>query len=111
MLLEVGPGQALTRLARQHPAANAGHGVVASLGRAEEQLHDQASILNALSRLWVSGLAVPGPGFYAQQRRHRLPLPTYPFEGKRYWVEPADLGESDGPVPRNAASGQTMPPT
>ena len=110
-LLEVGPGQALTRLARQHPAANGGHGVVASLGRAEEQPRDQASILNALGQLWLSGLAVPGPGFYAQQRRHRLPLPTYPFEGKRYWVEPADLGESDGPVPRNAASGQTMPPT
>ena len=27
-------------------------------------------------------------GFYARERRHRIPLPTYPFERQRYWVEP-----------------------
>ena len=111
ILLEVGPGQALTKLARQHPATSAGQVAVASLGRAKEQRLDQASMLNALGRLWLAGLAVPGPGFYAQEQRHRLPLPTYPFERKRYWVEPADLGESDNAVPRNSASGQTGPPT
>ena len=68
-------------------------------------------MLNALGRLWLAGLAVPGPGFYAQERRHRLPVPTYPFERKRYWVEPADLGESQNPVPPQVASGQTEPPT
>src|SRR5207247_2269516 len=111
ILLEVGPGQTLTTLARQHPGASAGRVVVASLGHAKEQPLDQASMLSALGRLWVAGLAVPGPGFYTQERRHRLPLPTYPFERKRYWVEPADLGDSDNLVPRNAASGRTEPPT
>jgi acyl transferase domain-containing protein len=104
ILLEVGPGQTLTTLARQHPAATAGQVLIASLGDAKERSLDQASMLNALGRLWLAGLAVPGPGFYAQERRHRLPLPTYPFERKRYWVEPADLGEGDSPVPRNVPS-------
>ena len=111
ILLEVGPGQTLTTLARQHPAASAGQVVIASLGHAKEKPLDQASMLNALGRLWLAGLAVPGPGFYAQERRRRLPLPTYPFERKRCWVEPADLGESDKPVPPNVASRQTEPPT
>ena len=26
--------------------------------------------------------------FYANEQRQRLPLPTYPFERQRYWVEP-----------------------
>jgi acyl transferase domain-containing protein len=85
--------------------------VIASLGDATEQPLDQASMLDALGRIWLAGLAVPGPGFYAHERRHRLPLPTHPFERKRFWVEPADLGESDNSVPRNVASVQTELPT
>ena len=26
-------------------------------------------------------------GFYSQERRRRVPLPAYPFERKRFWVE------------------------
>ena len=99
ILLEVGPGQTLTTLARQHPEASADQVIIGSLGHAKAKPLDQASMLDALGRLWLAGLTVPGPGFCAQERRHRLPLPTYPFERKRYWVERADLGESDNPVP------------
>jgi acyl transferase domain-containing protein len=109
ILLEVGPGRALATLARQHPSASARHLVVASLGHAKDPPLDQAAMLGALGRLWLAGLAVPGPGFYAQQRQHRLPLPTNPFERKRYWVEPTDLSERDSPVPRTAAPGPTEP--
>jgi acyl transferase domain-containing protein len=110
IFLEVGPGQMLATLARQHPAASACDEVIATLGRAKGESLDQASMLNALGRLWLAGLAVPGPGFHAQQRRHRVPLPTYPFERKRYWVEPADLGERDNPLPLKVGSGRIAPP-
>jgi acyl transferase domain-containing protein len=108
ILLEVGPGQTLTTLARQHPAAGAVQAVVASLTHETQQPLARASMLSALGRLWVAGLAVPGPGFYAQEKRRRLPLPTYPFERKRYWVQPADLGISNNSVPQNVASGQAQ---
>ncbi len=29
-----------------------------------------------------------GSGFHAGERRRRVPLPTYPFERQRYWIEP-----------------------
>jgi acyl transferase domain-containing protein len=106
ILLEVGPGQSLTTLAQKHPNVSAAQVVVASLGHAKQQMLDRARILNALGRLWLTGLAVPGPGFYARQKRRRLPLPTYPFERKRYWVEPANFGVNDLPVGRTVAPGQ-----
>ncbi|NER82688.1 MAG: SDR family oxidoreductase, partial [Leptolyngbya sp. SIO1D8] len=47
-----------------------------------------------LGQLWLSGVEVDWCGFYGHERRHRLPLPTYPFERQRYWIEPANLKET-----------------
>jgi 3-oxoacyl-(acyl-carrier-protein) synthase/SAM-dependent methyltransferase/acyl carrier protein len=45
-------------------------------------------LLHMLGQMWSVGAAIDWAGFYAQEHRHRLPLPTYPFERQRYWVEP-----------------------
>jgi NAD(P)-dependent dehydrogenase (short-subunit alcohol dehydrogenase family)/acyl carrier protein len=34
-------------------------------------------------------------GFYKDERRHRIPLPTYPFERQRYWIEPQRSAKAD----------------
>ena len=103
ILLEIGPGQTLSTLARQHPAAGARHTVLSSLGSAREKPLDQAHLLNALGRLWLAGVPVNWAGFYAQERRQRLPLPTYPFERKRYWVEPVQIGPDNSSVRQNGS--------
>jgi acyl transferase domain-containing protein len=61
---------------------------IASLRHPKDKQSDVAFLLNALGKLWLSGVEVIGQGFYAHERRHRLPLPTYPFERQRYWIEP-----------------------
>ncbi|MBP7340201.1 SDR family NAD(P)-dependent oxidoreductase [Niveispirillum sp.] len=45
-------------------------------------------LLHDLGRVYVQGGAVDWFGFDRPYRRHRLPLPTYPFENRRYWLEP-----------------------
>ncbi|HXT39726.1 MAG TPA: amino acid adenylation domain-containing protein [Candidatus Angelobacter sp.] len=97
ILLEVGPGRTLSTLARQHPSAGTGRTVLSSLRHAQEPESDQASLLSALGRLWVSGVTVDWTGFHAHEQRRRVPLPTYPFERKRHWVAPdkTDASESD----------------
>jgi acyl transferase domain-containing protein len=99
VLLEVGPGQALGAWAMQHPDAenNPDRVVLASLRHSYDRQHDQAFLLNTLGRLWLAGVRVDWAGFHARERRRRVPLPTYPFERQRYWIEPqqAPAAEAD----------------
>ena len=91
VLLEVGPGQTLCQLARQHPAKAADLTVLATLGPSSEAGGELAAILASLGKLWLAGVNPDWDGFYATEKRRRVPLPTYPFERKRYWVEPVKL--------------------
>ena len=88
LLLEVGPGNTLSGLVRQYTKGQGGHVVVSSLPHAQEQTSDLATMAGALGRLWVNGAGVDWSGLHSGARRRRVPLPTYPFERQRYWVEP-----------------------
>jgi thioester reductase-like protein len=88
-LVEVGPGRALSTLAAQ--SAGPGTLVLPSLPSVHERRPDEAFLLDALGRLWLAGVKIDWTGFAAHETRHRLTLPTYPFERKRYWIDPAPL--------------------
>jgi amino acid adenylation domain-containing protein len=85
ILLEVGPGQTLSTLSRQHPAKGAEQTVLASLPLAGDQ--EPHGLLDALGRLWMTGVSIDWQAFYADEHRRRVSLPTYPFERKRHWPE------------------------
>jgi amino acid adenylation domain-containing protein/non-ribosomal peptide synthase protein (TIGR01720 family) len=93
ILLEIGPGQTLSALVRQHPDKGAAQTVLASLHHAYDQQSDVAFALNTLGQLWLAGARVDWAGLYTHERRRRVPLPTYPFERQRCWVE-ATQGET-----------------
>ncbi|MBW4500879.1 MAG: SDR family NAD(P)-dependent oxidoreductase [Scytonema hyalinum WJT4-NPBG1] len=86
ILLEVGPGRTLSTFARQHQITELV--VLTSIRHPQEQQSDVAFLLNTLGRLWLFGVKVDWSGFYAHERRYHIPLPTYPFERQRYWIEP-----------------------
>src|SRR3954453_19962084 len=88
IFLEVGPGNVLTTLVRQHPARTPAQAVLPSLRHPQEAADDTAFLLGTLARLWLAGVEIDWSGFYAHERRRRVPLPTYPFQRQRYWVEP-----------------------
>ncbi len=103
VLLEVGPGGTLGALARQHPAAAPGQEILSALRHASEERADRAHLLAALGRLWLAGVSVDWSAFYAGERRRRVPLPTYPFERQRYWIDPPRSGAGAEP---HAAAGE-----
>jgi acyl transferase domain-containing protein len=86
ILLEVGPGQSLSALARQHPQRAAGQSVVNSLPPAQVKKSGQEHLLKAVGQLWLEGIHLDWTSFYARERRQRMPLPTYPFERQRHWI-------------------------
>ncbi|HEX6904705.1 MAG TPA: beta-ketoacyl synthase N-terminal-like domain-containing protein [Thermoanaerobaculia bacterium] len=104
--LEVGPGGTLSTLVRQHPEAGAGRVAASAMRRESETGSDIAMLLEAAGRLWVEGVPVDAEGLFAGQRRRRVPLPTYPFERQRCWIDPPRDG---GPV-RPAAAAPVREP-
>jgi phthiocerol/phenolphthiocerol synthesis type-I polyketide synthase E len=79
VLLEAGPGRVLTNLAR---SAAAQRTVVTSTSR--PGVDEDLEILKAAGELWTAGITLDWPAFRRAERRHRVALPTYPFERERY---------------------------
>jgi acyl transferase domain-containing protein len=91
LLLEIGPGQTLSALAKQQGNGAAKRIALSSLRHPGDGQSDDAYLLNTLAQLWVEGVAVNWPAFNARrEQRQRVPLPTYPFERQRYWIDPPD---------------------
>jgi len=89
-LLEVGPGEALIALVKQHERKAAG---ASCLGSAKRRGDDYRAFMEAAARLWEQGTHLRWelmPGFVASGRR-RVALPTYPFERERFFVEATQL--------------------
>lgn len=53
---------------------------------------DRLGLLESLGTLWLAGVALDWRLVYRGERRRRVPLPTYPFERRRYWIEAAPRG-------------------
>ncbi|MEU1128261.1 SDR family NAD(P)-dependent oxidoreductase [Streptomyces sp. NPDC005900] len=89
VLLEVGPGQTLTSLARRILAgAGLKAATFASLPHKRDHRTGAETLQRTLGSLWLTGGDPDWSAYYAGQRRRRVPLPGYPFQRKRYWLEP-----------------------
>ncbi len=89
VLLEVGPGQSLSAFAKQHPDCDQGRlsMILSTLPTVYERQAETASVLNTLGKLWLAGVAPAWSALYTDTQRHRIPLPTYPFERQRFWLD------------------------
>ncbi|TCP54572.1 amino acid adenylation domain-containing protein [Tumebacillus sp. BK434] len=84
LLLEIGPGQTLTSFALQQLADRI---VLPTLRPSYEKRSDLQFLLGTLGQLWLTGVPLDWQGLYTHEQRLRVPLPTYPFERKRYWID------------------------
>ncbi len=84
VLLEIGPGQTLSALAKQSDETRV---VLSSLRHPRDNQSDVAYRLNTVGRLWTAGVEIGWAALHEPGRR-RIPLPTYPFERRRYWIDP-----------------------
>jgi amino acid adenylation domain-containing protein len=88
VFLEIGPGTSLSAQVRRLPSAAESICIPSMSERTDGQL-DDAAIESAVARLWLGGVMVEWAAFYADAGCHRTPLPTYPFEKQRHWIDRA----------------------
>jgi len=107
IFIEVGPGQTLSMLARRSLPRERGQGVVPCLGPVQAPGSDSENLMLTVGRLWLAGITPDWDRIQAGPRA-RIALPTYPFERKRFWVQPSERNVvgprtgSDAPPPAHS---------
>lgn len=115
VMLELGPRNTATTMARQQSADPKKQIAIPSLGDTHLNDAEWESMLSAIGQLWLCNVEVNWQNFYALEKRKRIPLPTYPFERKRYWkeVQPAKTiaqPQAALPVSSSAEIHYSVPP-
>lgn len=87
LFLEVGPGRTLRTATRWHPAKRPDQLVETSMPHPREPKFGQDVLLATLGHLWMAGVEIDWQSFRGDERRQRVPLPPYPFERRRYWID------------------------
>ncbi|HLF78079.1 MAG TPA: SDR family oxidoreductase [Dehalococcoidia bacterium] len=92
IFLEVGPGQTLATLARHQSSPP--RAALTTMGPAERTRSEAEFFLMTLGRLWSEGVAIDWDILHEGEERRRVPLPSYPFERKDYWIDPTPRSAS-----------------
>ncbi len=101
VFLEVGPRNTLATLTRQHLQPNKARGIISSMDSKAENNAEYTAVLRAVGQLWLYGYSIDWESFYQNEIRRKIPIPTYQFDRKSYWVDPVvikvmETGDNDG---------------
>ncbi|MGX1778306.1 beta-ketoacyl synthase N-terminal-like domain-containing protein [Nocardia brasiliensis] len=102
VLLEVGPGRTLTRLARLHCAVPLA--AVATMRHRDDEHGDRHAVLAAVGLAWEHGVEIDWHALSGGRCPNRIELPGYPFERQRHWI-----ALPDGAQPTPDRSTATAP--
>lgn len=89
IFMEVGPGQSLVSLVRQHRETHQAQQAITitTLPSAKKEHSDVASLRLAVAGLWCHGVEMDQSALGNHENARRVHLPTYPFERKTYFLE------------------------
>jgi len=97
VLLEVGPGETLAGLARQHPLADSAAGILSSQAHPQKQAQNERQMASVIGQLWCAGVDIDWAACHPGRQARRVPLPTYPFQRQSYWTDMPEPG-SEAPA-------------
>lgn len=98
VLLEVGPGNSLTTLAKQHPGISPDQVAVQTMRHPKQLQDDNIFTLAALGRLWSCGYPVEWERLYKENPVHKISVPTYAFQRIRCWIDPVISDTDYNPI-------------
>lgn len=88
--LEVGPAAVLSKLVRRELREHGlDQAVMSSFRSSQDKDQEQHQMVRSLTELWSHGVEVDWTGYYSNENRRRVALPTYPFQRQHYMAIPA----------------------
>jgi amino acid adenylation domain-containing protein len=89
VFVEIGPGRDLRSLLVRHKEEeeDSKQQAVNLIRPQQQDVPDDRYLLSKIGQLWLYGITIDWQAIYADERRHRIPLPTYSFDRQRYWFE------------------------
>lgn len=106
VLVEVGPGNTLATFATETFRGRQGTEVASSMRHPRQSTTDPETWLRAVGRLWTAGVPIDFAALHGGAPQRRIPLPTYPFAGARYWLEREGRGDGQGSLRMRTDPGE-----
>ncbi len=100
LFMELGPDPVLSAMARE--TTGEAEGEAAFIPTLREGRPEQGTIARAIARAHAHGIEVDWDAFFAGANAKRVPLPTYPFQRKRYWLASGQAGADPSAIGQSA---------
>jgi len=91
LFVECGPRSTMCSLVRQQFTPEQPCTAIPTFGDTAHNNAEWDALLFAMGSLWQNGVTLSWDAFYAHEERRRIPLPTYPFQRSRFWIDPAPV--------------------
>ena len=102
--IELGPVPVLSGMATECLEADAPDGEATVIPVLRDGREETFSVNHAVAQAHAAGVPVAWESFFAGSGAKTVPLPTYPFQRRRYWLDPGQGGSAG-----LAAAGQASP--
>jgi acyl transferase domain-containing protein len=86
--IEIGPGYGLSTLIKMQLTSTLHNKCIPTVQSAKQKEHSQYMLYEAIGLLWSNGIDIDWNKISDNVDSCRIPLPCYPFERKRCYVEP-----------------------
>ncbi|MEP0265321.1 SDR family NAD(P)-dependent oxidoreductase [Dokdonia sp.] len=87
IFIEVGPGRSLSSFLKSNKNKTENHRVINLMRHKKEKIADEDYLKDKIGELWLYGLKIDWQKQNWIQGRHKISLPTYPFQRKRFWID------------------------
>ena len=87
IFIEVGPGRSLSTFVKKQLANEVKQKIINLMKHPKENSPDDYYLWSKIGQLWLYGLEIDWAGFSTGVKRNRIPLPGYPFEHQRFWID------------------------
>jgi len=85
LFIEIGPGQSLCGFIKE---INSNASTLCTIPDKRQSTSDLYQLLSTFGELWSRGVNINVENLVEAKGHKYIPLPTYPFQRQRYWVEP-----------------------